>query len=68
MYSANPVFIPRNHLVEEAIAAATDLGDLAPFHRLTERWQQPFSYEPADQRYALPPEPEQVVSQTFCGT
>ena len=33
MDRVNPVYIPRNHLVEEALAAATD-GDLDPLHRL----------------------------------
>ncbi|QIB65341.1 protein adenylyltransferase SelO [Kineobactrum salinum] len=68
MYRANPVFIPRNHLVEEAIAAATDSDDFGPFHRLVERLAEPFTYTPTDQRYALPPEPGERVYQTFCGT
>ena len=33
MDRVNPVYIPRNHLVEEALAAAT-AGDLEPFERL----------------------------------
>ncbi len=68
MYAANPVFIPRNHLVEEAIRAAEDAGDYAPFHRLVERTANPCVYDPADSLYALPPRAEQVVRQTFCGT
>lgn len=68
MYRANPVFIPRNHLVEEVIAAAVDSGDFAPFHALVDRLANPFDYAPADRRFALPPEPGQVVHQTFCGT
>ena len=34
MDRVNPVYIPRNHLVEEALAAAT-AGDLEPFERLS---------------------------------
>ncbi|MBN7796472.1 YdiU family protein [Parahaliea mediterranea] len=68
MYRANPAFIPRNHLVEEAIAAAVDNGDFTPFHALVERLAAPFDYDPADRRLALPPTPEQMVHQTFCGT
>jgi uncharacterized protein YdiU (UPF0061 family) len=68
MRVANPVFIPRNHLVEEAIRAAEDAGDAAPFHALVDRVTRPHAYDPVDQRYALPPRPEQVVSKTFCGT
>jgi uncharacterized protein YdiU (UPF0061 family) len=68
MYRANPVFIPRNHLVEEAIRAATDEADFKPFHRLVERQESPFTYSPVDATFALPPRPEQIVRQTFCGT
>ena len=68
MYRANPVFIPRNHLVEAAIAAATDRGDFAPFHALVDRLADPWTWRPEDRDFALPPAPEQQVHQTFCGT
>ena len=68
MYQANPVYIPRNHLVEEAIRAAEDNGDLKPFQDLVDRLYAPFDYDPAYARYATPPSPEQRVYQTFCGT
>jgi serine/tyrosine/threonine adenylyltransferase len=68
MYRANPVFIPRNHLVEAAIAAATNQGDFAPFHALVERLADPWTWRPEDRAFALPPGPEQRVYQTFCGT
>lgn len=68
MYMANPVFIPRNHLVEEALQAATEHGDFTPFNQLAELLARPYSFEPGLARYATPPRPEQVVSQTFCGT
>ena len=67
MYAVNPVFIPRNHLVEEAIAAANN-GDFQPFHQLVELLAAPFDYNADQSRYALPPRPEQVVLKTFCGT
>lgn len=68
MLALNPVFIPRNHLVEEVIRAAVDCNDLAPFHRLAERLTQPFDYDPADARYATPPAAGEEVLCTFCGT
>ncbi|TXS94093.1 YdiU family protein [Parahaliea maris] len=68
MYQANPAFIPRNHLVEAAIAAAVEREDFQPFHSLVKRLRNPFDYELADRRYALPPQPSEVVHQTFCGT
>jgi uncharacterized protein YdiU (UPF0061 family) len=68
MYRANPVFIPRNHLVEEAIEAATRENDFAPFQALLAVLQEPFDYRPEHRRFATPPRPEQEVRQTFCGT
>ena len=67
MRAVNPVFIPRNHLVEQAIDDAYR-GDLTLFHRLQERWQNPFTWRTEDHELALPPRPEQIVAQTFCGT
>jgi uncharacterized protein YdiU (UPF0061 family) len=68
MRAANPAFIPRNHLVEEAIGAAVDNDDFAPFHSLLEVLSKPYNDQPDFARYALPPRPDQVVHQTFCGT
>jgi uncharacterized protein YdiU (UPF0061 family) len=68
MYKQNPVFIPRNHLVEELIQAALREQDLAPFHQLVDVLGRPFDYDDTLARYATPPQPDQVVGQTFCGT
>lgn len=68
MYMVNPAYIPRNHLVEEAISAAENQQDFKPFHALVDILAQPFEFDKSHARYAVPPRPEQVVSQTFCGT
>jgi uncharacterized protein YdiU (UPF0061 family) len=68
MRAANPLFIPRNHLVEEAISAAVNEEDFSPFETLLSVLSHPFSDQPAYSRYADPPQPDQVVHQTFCGT
>ena len=68
MRAANPAFIPRNHLVEEAISAAVNGEDFAPFHQLIEVLSAPYEDQPDVTRYADPPRPDQVVHQTFCGT
>ncbi|WP_026912157.1 protein adenylyltransferase SelO [Patulibacter minatonensis] len=68
MDRVNPLYIPRNHLVEEALAAAT-AGDLDPFERLLEVVQQPFVDRPGLERYAAPaPEEFGGGYRTFCGT
>lgn len=68
MYAVNPAFIARNHLVEEAIEAATRRKDFEPFNSLVDVLSQPGRFDNKKTPYATPPRPEQVVSQTFCGT
>ncbi|MEM9762581.1 MAG: YdiU family protein [Pseudomonadota bacterium] len=67
MRAANPVFIPRNHRVEEALSAAEE-GDLKPLERLRKVLECPFDDQPEDAELALPPRAEEAVSRTFCGT
>lgn len=68
MRAENPVFIPRNYRVEAAIEAAVSDGDFAPFHELVEVVTRPYEWDADLAEYALPPEPEQRVQATFCGT
>jgi uncharacterized protein YdiU (UPF0061 family) len=67
--AANPFVIPRNHLVEEALAAASDRGDLAPFRALLQALRQPFDESPDQARHGEPaPADVTACYQTFCGT
>jgi uncharacterized protein YdiU (UPF0061 family) len=68
MRGASPAFIPRNHLVEEALSAAVDNGDLSPFENLLTVLSRPYDEQPPHRRYTEPPRPDQIVRQTFCGT
>lgn len=66
--AANPLVVPRNHLVEEALSAADD-GDMAPFHALLDAVRDPFADSPAPARLALPaPSGFDEGYRTFCGT
>ncbi len=67
MDRVNPVYIPRNHHVEEALAAAT-AGDLAAFQRLVDVLARPFDEQPGLERYAAPAPPSFGEYVTFCGT
>lgn len=67
MERTNPVYIPRNHLVEEALAAAT-AGDLAPLGRLLEAVTAPFDDRPGLDRYAVGAPEDFGTYRTFCGT
>jgi uncharacterized protein YdiU (UPF0061 family) len=68
MRSENPVFIARNHLVNEAIEAAVSDDDFSKFHELVDVLASPYDYQPSKGGFALPPEPDQRVQATFCGT
>jgi uncharacterized protein YdiU (UPF0061 family) len=61
------VYIPRNHLVEEALAAATD-GDLDPLSRLLAAVTAPYDERPGFERYAEPAPEDFGAYRTFCGT
>ncbi|BEL02020.1 YdiU family protein [Actinoplanes sichuanensis] len=67
MNRVNPLYIPRNHLVEEALAAATD-GDLEPLHRLLDAITSPFDERPGLDRFTEPGPPDFGTYRTFCGT
>ena len=69
MRAVNPWVIPRNHRVEEALQAATEHGDLAPFERLLAALQRPFSEDLDLARSAEPAAPAVTAGDpTFCGT
>jgi uncharacterized protein YdiU (UPF0061 family) len=67
MDRVNPAYIPRNHRVEEALAAATT-GDLEPFWQLLEVLASPFDERPGLESYAAPAPPSFGPYRTFCGT
>ena len=67
MLAINPAFIPRNHLVEEAIQAAME-NNFVPFHRLVDVLAEPYRFDKKFSRHALPPRADQIVAKTFCGT
>jgi serine/tyrosine/threonine adenylyltransferase len=67
MDRVNPVIIPRNHLVEEALAAATD-GDMGPFRVLLGHVSDPFGAVEGREAFALPAPSGFGPYKTFCGT
>jgi uncharacterized protein YdiU (UPF0061 family) len=67
MDRVNPVYIPRNHLVEEALAAATG-GNLGPLEGLLDAVASPFDERPGLERYAAAAPESFGPYQTFCGT
>ncbi|KQN86658.1 protein adenylyltransferase SelO [Arthrobacter sp. Leaf69] len=67
MDRVNPAYIPRNHLVEEALDAAT-AGDLDPLSRLLEAVTSPYDERPGLERFAAAAPKDFGPYRTFCGT
>ena len=63
---ANPAIIPRNHLVEKMITDAVN-GDMGLFHDLNAALKTPFQ-RPNNSIFSLPPNRNEVITKTFCGT
>jgi len=67
MRASNPAVIPRNHRVEEALAAAVNEDDYSVMNELLRLLSTPFAHTKEQAEYANVP-PPQTSYQTFCGT
>jgi uncharacterized protein YdiU (UPF0061 family) len=67
MNQVNPVYIPRNHLIEKAISNAID-GNLELFLKLNKILANPYQDQDGDDQFKFPPKTEEIVKNTFCGT
>ncbi|MBL4768999.1 MAG: YdiU family protein [Rhodobacteraceae bacterium] len=67
MSRSNPVFIPRNHRIEQMIKAAV-AGDYTLFHRLNKVLTTPYERQLSDIDLSRPPNHSEIVEATFCGT
>jgi len=68
MDKANPLFIPRNHLLERIINAATENNDFSEMKTLLKVFSSPYKKQPENKAYSKPPKSDEIVKQTFCGT
>lgn len=68
MSQSNPVYIPRNHKVEEALKNAAFEDDFQAFEKLLAVIRNPYEYRVELQEYQNPPENDDIGYQTFCGT
>ena len=67
MAQVNPRFIPRNHRVEAVIVAANQ-GDYSVFEKLNAVLANPYTDQPENADFSLPPQKEEIVPFTYCGT
>jgi len=68
MDRVNPIYIPRNHKVEEALAAATHQADMTVFSKLLTIVTRPFEEVEGNEAYAEPAPATSIPYRTFCGT
>ncbi|RJS60905.1 YdiU family protein [Bacillus sp. PK3_68] len=68
MRESNPALIPRNHRVEEALAAAVEEGDDSVMHRLLDALSNPYAYSNKYEDYCTPAAPTSHPYRTYCGT
>ena len=68
MRLVNPAFIPRNHRIEELIQAAVLRNDFAPFETLLRVLERPYEEQPEAAHLSEPPQLDERVRNTFCGT
>lgn len=68
MQGINPIYIPRNHKVEEALAAAVDVGNLQPFETLHDVLSHPFEEREGLEDFSQPPPADFGEYVTYCGT
>ena len=67
MRRTNPIYIPRNHLVEAALSAA-ETGDMDPVRQLLDAVASPFDVRPGLEAYAKPAPVDFGAYTTYCGT
>ena len=65
--SSNPIFIPRNHIIEKVIREASE-GNFDQFNQLAKALKEPFTHNSSFVDFYNAPKKEELVQQTFCGT
>ncbi|MBV2129827.1 protein adenylyltransferase SelO [Arsukibacterium indicum] len=68
MQGVNPEFIPRNHLIQQAIEQVSRHGELTLFNQLKQAWLKPFATDQAYAAFRQPATAKERVQRTFCGT
>ena len=68
MISCNPILIPRNYLVEEALSEAETEGKFDKFNELNEIISSPYQLKKVNIKYLETPSKTNIPYKTFCGT
>ncbi|MAZ06996.1 MAG: hypothetical protein CMM99_00810 [Rickettsiales bacterium] len=68
MMQTNPIYIARNHLVEKAINSILEDDDFSVMRKMLSLLKKPFKEIESEKEFSLPPNPQEIVTNTFCGT
>ena len=68
MENTNPLYIPRNHVVERIIESSVSKNDFTEMKRFLKVIQKPFSEDSLTTEYTVSPKKDEIVPFTFCGT
>ena len=68
MREVNPLIIPRNYLVEEALKSATEFNDMTKVKKLSEIYKNPYEKMSEISVYQELPASKNEKYQTYCGT
>ena len=66
--SVNPIYIPRNHIIEKIIESVEEKNDFSPMKKFLSIIEKPFTSQNVNVKYESAPEPHEIISNTFCGT
>jgi len=67
MNAINPLYIPRNHKIEEVIEACVQ-GNYESFEKMNKVLSNPYMYQEGMDEFMKPPQPNEEIEATFCGT
>ncbi|MCB0326706.1 MAG: YdiU family protein [Bdellovibrionales bacterium] len=67
LHRSNPLYIPRNHKIEQVIESAYQ-GDHTPFREMLGVLSRPFTQQEGKESYSQSPKKEERITATFCGT
>ena len=68
MKDSNPLAIPRNYKVEEALKAATEYNDITKVNKLIKIFENPYKIKSDLSIYQVAPSHTNERYQTYCGT
>ena len=68
MKKINPIYIPRNHILEKVINELIQDKSITMLEKILELIEKPYTHQKNSKYFELPPNPSEEITNTFCGT